>query len=185
MDNVIDEAKLDLEQAKLLLKEYAPDSISYDKVLGHSLRVMNIALKVAKCVDGIDLDLIKSGCILHDIGRLQFPPRTKDGILHGVEGEKILLKYGLKKHASIAARHIGVGIRPEDIKSQGLPLPIRDYTPKTREEMIICYADNLDHKGLERNEEYVIERFVSELGEEYRKRVIEFHKEIHKLMSKN
>jgi uncharacterized protein len=178
------ENSLTEKQAKLILKKYALDENSYEMVLGHSLRVMKIAVDFALKVPDVNINLVKTGCILHDIGRFKFPPRTENGILHGVVGAKILSGLGLEKHANIALRHIGVGITKEDIKVQGLPLPLQDYRPKTKEEIIICYADNMDHKGLIRDEDYVVERFVKELGEEYRKRVIDFHKKVHSLILK-
>lgn len=180
-----DEDSLTEDQAKLILKHYSTDENAYNLVLGHSLRVMKIAVDFAVQVADVNINLIKTGCILHDIGRFKFPPRTNDGILHGVMGAKTLLKLGLKKHADIALRHIGVGITEADIHFQGLPLPLQDYNPRTKEEIIICYADNLDHKGIIRDENYVVERFVKELGEEYRQRVKDFHKKVHALIKKS
>ena len=121
------------------------------------------------------------GALLHDIGRFKYPPGTKDAILHGVEGGKILRELGYEIYARICERHIGVGITKEDILAQGLPLPLKDYVPETKEEIIIAYADNLDSPGI-KDERDVEERFAREIGESYRERVRQFHKKVHSIL---
>jgi uncharacterized protein len=167
------------EKALDLLKKYAPDDRVYNLVKNHSMNVRNIALDFAKEIKGIDLDFISTASLLHDIGRFEHPPKSKDSILHGIKGYDILIKEGLPKHAQVAKVHIGIGIRKDDIITQGLNLPLEDMTPKTKEEMIITYADNLDHSGVKQTEEWVEERFAKEISEEYRLRVKDFHKKIH------
>jgi uncharacterized protein len=41
----------------------------------------------------------------------------------------------------VCERHIGVGLTIDDIVTQGLPLPMRDMSPRTISEEIICFAD--------------------------------------------
>ncbi len=48
---------------------------------------------------------------------------------------------GLPRHALVCERHTGAGLTVDDIISQRLPLPLRDMTPQTLEERLICYAD--------------------------------------------
>ncbi len=50
-------------------------------------------------------------------------------------------KFGLPRHGLVCERHVGVGISKSDIRSQRLPLPLRDMRPVSLEEEIICYAD--------------------------------------------
>ena len=70
----------------------------------------------------------------------------------------------------------------KDIEEQGLPLPAKDFVPKTKEEKIISYADNLAFHDQIHNEKDVLERYEKDLGIEFRKRVEKFHEEIHKML---
>ena len=103
---------------------------------------------------------------------------------HGIAGAKILRMEGFPKHARVAETHIGVGIIKEDIEKNELPLPKEDFVPKTTEEKIIAYADNLIEGSMLKDIKYVIERFRKELGEDYVKRVIVLHNEIEKLIGR-
>ena len=66
----------------------------FDEVLKHSLALKELALEIADKYDNVDVEFIKIGCILHDIGRFKYPP-WENSILHGVEGGKILREEGL------------------------------------------------------------------------------------------
>jgi uncharacterized protein (TIGR00295 family) len=132
---------MDEKEAIALLKKYAPDDKTFRIVLDHSQAVKDIALRIAEGKH-VDMELVVTGSILHDIGRFKYMP-GKDSIKHGVAGSDILKKEGLPKHALIAERHIGAGITKEDIDEQGLDIPKKDYIPLSKEEMIITHADNL------------------------------------------
>jgi len=86
----------------------------------------------------LDINLVISGALLHDIGRSK-----THGIKHAIIGVKILQDRGCKDLAlmSIIERHIGAGITKEEALKLGLP--IKDYTPITLEEKIVSAADNL------------------------------------------
>lgn len=165
-----------------LLERYAPDRKLFEKVQEHSQRVKDKALYFAQWVEGVDMEFISTASLLHDIGRYHCPPGSGLSIRHGVEGGKILGKEGLPAHAEVAERHIGVGITKQDIRDQELPLPLRDFSPRNREEMLIAYADNLDSMGVV-TEAQVEERFFRELGSSYRDRVRKFHERIHEMFS--
>jgi len=61
-------------------------------------------------------------------------------------------------------RHVGVGITPEDIDRQGLPLPRRDMRPVSIEEQIICYADKFFSKnGTTPDQEKTVEEITDKL----------------------
>ncbi|MDR0912423.1 MAG: HDIG domain-containing protein [Methanobrevibacter sp.] len=91
-------------------------------------------------IKSIDMDLIRIGAILHDIGRSK-----SNNIDHGIIGGKIAIKYGFDdKIVKIIERHIGSGIYKEEAKS--LNLPEKDYIPISLEEKIVSLADNL-HNG--------------------------------------
>lgn len=48
--------------------------------------------------------------------------------------------------ARICERHTSAGITVDDIRTQHLPLSLRDYQPETLEEKVICYADKFFSK---------------------------------------
>lgn len=168
------------KKAKELLKKYSTSEENFQKVLEHSSNVRLVALEVADKVPDIDKQFISTAALLHDIGRFNYPPGTKDSIRHGIEGARILREEGLIKHALVAERHIGIGISADEIEKQDLNLPKKDYVPQSKEEMIITYADNLDYKGRQ-TEQFVEDRFAREIGESYRERVKEFHNKINTL----
>lgn len=171
---------LDDTQCYAILKKYAPSDEILDMVHAHGRRVADKALEVAEKVPGIDMRFIRSAALMHDIGRFRRPPGQPGSIRHGIEGAKVLRKEGLEMHARVAERHIGIGITAEDIREQGLDLPEQDFSPRTPEELLIAYADNLDNDGIQ-DERYVEDRYAREVGEYMRERVRAFHNRIHQL----
>lgn len=180
---------MDEKRAIALLKKYAPDEEAFKDILGHGKRVQQIALKLAKGVEGIDIDLIKTASLLHDIGRFKYwsreypPPEKlrKEMIKHGIEGGEILRKEGYPKHANVAERHIGAGITKKDIKKHKLDLPLKCYVPLTKEEKIIAHADNLAEGSREVKFEKVVERFKKKLGDGHAQRLIKLKKDVDNL----
>ena len=162
-----------------LLRKYAPTEEDFEAVLAHAKAVQKAALKVCKNVK-CDAEFVKTACLLHDIGRFQ----CANPIMHGITGAKILLEERLPMHAFVAERHLGAGIRKEDIKEQKLALPLNDYTPKTIEEKIVCHADNLVFGARIGTLKEAVARFTKELGKKVGKRVKELSKEIEKLKKK-
>ena len=134
-----------------LIDKYYNDHAQARRVLiAHSHKVATFAVAVAEHVmqsEPVDKDFIEQAAMLHDIGML-YTDTPKLGchgdqpyIAHGIIGAELLCKEGLPSHALICERHIGVGLSIEDIKVQGLPLPLRDMRPQTLEEEIVAYAD--------------------------------------------
>ncbi|MBI4453299.1 HDIG domain-containing protein [Candidatus Woesearchaeota archaeon] len=178
------------KEALKLLATYAHDKLSYDAVLRHVKAVQKAALIIIKDVDDTKCDkhFIKVASLLHDIGRFDCPPGSgKDKIIqHGIIGAGILKKEGWPNHYQrVCERHIGIGIRKKDIIEQKLPLPLRDFMPRTFEEKIIAYADNLVDNDKIKDEKFVVERFRKEFGDKFAKRVERFHDEIAKVLSRN
>jgi uncharacterized protein len=172
------------EAIELLRKYSNGDENAFTRVLEHSLAVKKVVEKVLKKLKPdikVDNHLLILGAILHDIGRFSTPLKGKEKLQHGINGAKILEKEGLKKCAKIAEHHIGIGVTEQDIIDQKLPLPIKDYSPKTTEEKLLTYSDNLLKDTIEMDETWVEERFAQEIGPEYEQRTIEFHKEINKM----
>ena len=174
--------KITEEEAIELLKKHSNSEESFQKVLAHAKAVQKVAIRIAEKVKGIDMYKIKIGSLLHDIGRFSCPP-GKDTCRHGLIGGEILRKEGFDDLAPIAERHLGVGIRKEDIIGQKLPLPGKDFVPETREEKIITHADNLIFDSREGTFEEVIERYREELGEGYVERLNKLKKEVEDMQS--
>lgn len=178
--------KLTEKQAVALLKKYAPDSRTFQLVLQHSKAVQNVALNIVaglkKQGHKVDLELIKTAAILHDLGRFKYPPGKKDEIKHGIAGGKILRKEGLPKLARIAETHLGAGISKAEIIKLKLPLPKKDFLPQTIEEKLIAYVDNIVFGDKVGTILEVAERFEKEnLPYSARQRLIKLHNEIERL----
>lgn len=131
-----------------LLERYFDDD-ALEVVAIHGMAVAELALAVGRslCLTDDDLTFLDEAVRLHDIGvcRVHAPGIGMLGaapyILHGVIGREILEKEGLPLHALVCERHIGVGLTMADIIAQKLPLPLRDMSPRTLAEEIICFSD--------------------------------------------
>lgn len=168
------------KEAVKLLKKYAQSHEQFKMVYSHAKAVQKVALEIASKVDGVDMELIRIGSLLHDIGRFHFPPGNKS-IRHGIEGARILRKEGLPAIALIAERHVGFGITEEDIKRQGLDLPLQDYMPITKEEKIISWADNLCFGDEVGTVDEVIAKYKKEVGDYILEKIKRFEKEIQEM----
>lgn len=179
---------MDEKKAIQLLKKHASDDKSFKLVLAHSKAVQNIALETAERIKlrnpnvAIDIEFIRTACILHDIGRFAHPPG--DGSLkHGVAGADLLRAEGLdERYARVCERHLGAGIPKEEVKKKRLPLPAKDYMPETIEERIIAYADNLTAGEGRVSSEQVVKRFTEEIDEDAGNRVKKLHDDIEGMM---
>jgi uncharacterized protein len=151
-------------------------------VVEHCLAVSDYAYELALAIKNngydVDVELVRLGGLLHDIGRSK-----THGIEHGVVGAEILRALGFDERlALIAERHIGAGITKEEAIELGLPP--KDYLPITLEEKIVAHADNLIF-GTERVEiDAVIKKFEKRLGKDHPsiKRIILLNEEINALL---
>jgi uncharacterized protein len=134
----------------LIEKYYPPGTDSHRILLRHSTQVAEKAVAVARRLENhgsIDVSFVEEAALLHDIGiLLTSAPRIgclgdHPDICHGILGREILEREGLPRHALVCERHIGVGLTLEDIREQGIPLPMREMLPRTVEEEIVAYAD--------------------------------------------
>lgn len=134
----------------LIDKYYRANQVAKRILLAHSIQVARLAVAVATHVERtepVDIEFVEQAALLHDIGMLytNTPKLSCFGdqpyICHGTIGAELLREEGLPRHARVCERHIGVGLSMEDIKSQDLPLPLRDMSPQDLEEKIIAYAD--------------------------------------------
>ena len=111
-----------------------PNVIEHCKVVAD--KAVKMAKKIIAAGHDVDLQLVETGALLHDVGRSQ-----THAIDHGYMGGVIMRGRGLKKHAHICERHIAAGLSKEEAKRFGLPP--KEYIPQTLEEKIIANADNL------------------------------------------
>lgn len=142
------------EEIVSLHKKYAPSDTVYDLVFTHCRIVRDIALQlIADNHLSVDRDLVVTGALLHDIGvhplfgvdsKLR---RDVNYITHGTDGEMILRNEGYPEYiCRFASHHTGVGLSRDDIVTQKLPLPQKDYLAENDEELLVMYADKFHSK---------------------------------------
>lgn len=164
---------------------YSGNPILLETVRIHSEAVADLA---GRCLyeNGIDadLDFVREAALLHDIGvvRCDAPGihcfGTLPYICHGIEGRKMLDDLGLPRHALVCERHTGAGITIQDIRRQGLPLPLRDMLPISIEEKAVCYADKFFSKSGNLREEKPLGKVTAQMkahGDDVLKRFMELH----------
>jgi uncharacterized protein len=136
-----------------LHEKHAPTPEALDLVRTHSLIVCGIAEQLhARAGLDLDIDLVRAGCLLHDIGvyRLYDDAGQLDHanyVRHGLLGHALLLEEGFPEAiCRFASRHTGMGLSRNDVIRQGLPLPPGDYLAETGEESLVMYADKFHTK---------------------------------------
>ncbi|MBM4240777.1 MAG: TIGR00295 family protein [Euryarchaeota archaeon] len=145
----------------------------HPEVIEHSKAVSKKALELARRFD-VDTELVKTGSILHDIGRAK-----TNGIDHGIVGVKILEDLGFPEEIlKIVERHVGAGITAEEAKVIGLPP--KDYLPVSMEEKIVAHADNLIHGIKEVDIDFVIKKWQIKRGYDHPsiERLLKLHQEV-------
>ena len=151
----------------LIDKYYPAGSRLRDIYMGHSRAVADKALAIVRHKHlALDEALVEEAAMLHDIGIFltNAPSIECRGdepyICHGSLGADLLRREGFSEEvARVAERHTGVGLTPDEIETQGLPLPTgRDYMPRTQLERLICYADKFYSKGGGSNAEKPLEK---------------------------
>ncbi|MDR3063704.1 MAG: TIGR00295 family protein [Methanobrevibacter sp.] len=153
----------------ILKKEKCPEH-----VIDHSKAVCDKAIKIASNFDNVDLDLVKKGALLHDLGR----SKTMS-IDHAIEGAKIAKKYGYcEEIINIIERHVGSGISEEESSKIGFPK--KSYVPKTIEEKIVAHSDNLIHGTEEVDVSFVIQKWKKRIDNpnDNIERLINLHNEL-------
>ena len=136
-----------------LHEKYAPTAEALDLVYQHCLIVCGIAEQLhARAGLDSDIDLVRAGCLLHDIGvyRLYDAAGELDHanyIRHGLLGYDLLLAEGFPEAiCRFASCHTGMGLSRQDVLRQRLPLPPADYLAETGEEALVMYADKFHSK---------------------------------------
>ncbi len=144
------------EKCLIILKKHNAPS----QVIDHCLIVTKIAERFCAQIDEINTELVIAASMLHDIGR------SKDhSIFHAIEGVKILESEKLDQRLIlIVKKHIGTGITETEATKLGLPPD--DYIPKTIEEIVVSYSDNLVCGIRECTFDEVLKNFISKFGED-------------------
>ncbi len=164
-----------MDALKTLEKFYEPGSLAHGLLVAHSEKIAEKALQTAARFtekSGVlaDADFIREAAMLHDIGIfLTNAPKIgcfgdKPYICHGYLGREILEKEGLPRHALVAERHVGTGLTVNDIREKKLPIPERDMTPRSIEEIIVCFADKFYSKGKDPLREKPVEEVRASIG---------------------
>ncbi|MFE5793267.1 HD domain-containing protein [Streptomyces sp. NPDC056503] len=142
------------DEIRALHRKHAPSDAAFALVFTHCEIVAAIADQLlSRSGRGVDADLVRAGCLLHDIGvyRLYDSAGRIDGasyVTHGVLGHRLLAEEGLPEAlCRFCSCHTGVGITQEDVLAQGLPIPPADYVPTTPEERMVMYADKFHSKS--------------------------------------
>ncbi|BAL80826.1 HD domain-containing protein [Caldisericum exile] len=121
---------------EIVKKELNSSSHDFD----HTLRVLNLALKIVEHYPEVDLEVLKVSCILHDIARVREdadPTHTIDHAELGAEMSKEILKsLGYKDDFISKVSH---AIRAHRFRGKILP--------ETIEAKILSDADKLDAIG--------------------------------------
>ncbi len=131
-------------------------------VIRHCQAVADLATRVAQRIAGsgisIDVDLVRVGALLHDLGRA----RTH-GIDHAVVGAAMGRSLGLPTPLiRIIERHIGSGITA--VEAAQLGLPKRSFLPRSLEEKVVAYADKRIAGSREVGFDEAVTAFSRELG---------------------
>lgn len=144
------------------------------RVIVHCCTVWTMAEAMARRID-CDIDLLRAGAFLHDIGR-----SVDHSIMHAVIGASIADDLGLPREVvEIIRKHVGAGLDEQDVIEMGLPKG--NYIPDTIEQKIVCHADNMvsDNKFVPHT--YSVDRLMHKGSVRGARRIADLHKELSKL----
>ncbi len=144
-----------LNPEELLARYCAGNTELLQLLLHHSRAVADRALRIAHRHPEWQLDLrfVHEAAMLHDIGVVYTAAERihclgrHPYLIHGMLGGNILRHEGLPRHARVAERHTGTGLKASVIRERALPLPQMDWLPVTMEEKLVCYADKFYSKA--------------------------------------
>jgi uncharacterized protein len=104
----------------------------------HCIKVAQKAVEIAlRTGTEVNMELVSKGALYHDLGKAK-----SHDMDHGRIGAEIGRDLGLPKEiTAIMEKHIRGGLTETEAKE--LNLPIKDYTLRKLEEIIVIYADRL------------------------------------------
>ncbi len=141
------------------------------RVIVHCCTVCTVAEAIASGLN-CDMDLVRAGALLHDIGR-----SVDHSIMHAVIGAGIAEDLGLPSEViEIIRRHTGAGLDDEDVRE--FVLPSGDYIPRTLEQKIVAHADNMvsDNKLVPHTRS--VEKLMSKGSDRGALRIQDLHSEL-------
>ncbi len=144
-----------------------------ENVIRHVEAVSELAVEIAQtCKEKgmkVDLELVETGALLHDIGRSK-----THSVHHAVIGADIAKSLGLPDPViSIIKKHVGGGITTREARKLGWPKDV--YVPQTLEEKIVSYADKL----IEGSRRIPIERTINNFSKELPPSAVERVRRLH------
>ena len=117
----------EIEKLEKYIINYVYNILKNDKVHGfeHTMRVYNLALRIARKYDNVNITVLKLACLLHDVGRpLENKLKKHHAIISAEMAEKILKNFNVNdkiikevKHA-ILAHSFSLGIKPQSIEAK-------------------------------------------------------------------
>ncbi|MFK8908963.1 HD domain-containing protein [Streptomyces sp. YS-3] len=144
---------LSVDECRELHEKHAPSRAAYELVWTHCEIVWQVAEGLLdRCGAELDRELVRAGCLLHDIGVYRLYDSTgrldhANYLRHGILGHDLLAEEGLPEYVCrFCSCHTGVGLTKDDIERQRLPLPPADYLAETAEERLVMYADKFHSK---------------------------------------
>jgi uncharacterized protein len=143
-----------VEEIRALHQEHAPTPEAFDLVYTHCEIVCGIAEQLlARAAHDLNAALVRAGSLLHDIGVYSLYDGngkldTSDYVRHGLLGYELLRAAGFPGAlCRFCSRHTGMGLSSDDVRDQGLPLPVADYLAESGEEKLVMYADKFHSKS--------------------------------------
>ena len=144
-----------LNYHEIIDKYYESGSPLREILILHSKQVADKAKSLCRSSNlQLSEEDIEAAAMLHDIGicRTHAPKIHCHGdapyIQHGIIGANMLRVEGCPEWlARVCERHTGAGLTVDDIRTQRLPLPEKDYLPESTIEKLICYADKFFSKS--------------------------------------
>jgi uncharacterized protein len=141
------------DEIRALHRRHAPGREAFDLVWTHCVIVCEIAEQImGRGGPDVDRDLVRAGCLLHDIGVYRLYDATgridfKQYVRHGVLGHELLREEGFPEEiCRFCSCHTGMGLTRDDIERQGLPMAPGDYVAESGEERLVMYADKFHSK---------------------------------------
>lgn len=176
-----------IDYQSIIDKYYPAGSPLRDIYMRHCRAVASKALAIARDSHlDIDPQRIETAAMLHDIGIFATNAPgiechgTEPYIRHGVIGAEILRTENVDEEiAATAELHTGAGITIREIETQNLPLPHRDYCPRTQLQRLVCYADKFFSKSGDMKEKKLekVLTSISAFGTDSLKRFEDMHAE--------
>jgi uncharacterized protein len=142
-----------VDEIRAVHEGFAPGREAFELVWTHCVIVCEIAERiVARGGLDVDADLVRAGCLLHDVGVYRLYDVTgkfdyAQYVRHGVLGHELLRSEGFPEVlCRFCSCHTGMGLTRDDIVRQGLPVPAGDYVAESGEERVVMYADKFHSK---------------------------------------